>query len=117
MGGADAASGGGGDEALLAWLGQFDQFAASGQMPKEVLRPAVHAVLMDCFAALERYPTSLEQDDTALQGAEQAAASDLVLPGRQPGGGLGGLRMLAGEKAVLARTAHALHGLLQSLGG
>jgi hypothetical protein len=27
------------------------------------------------------------------------------------------LRMLAGEKAILARTAHALHGLLQSLGG
>lgn len=117
MGGADAASGGGGDDALFRWLGQFDQFAASGQMPKEVLRPAVHAVLMDCFAALERYPTSLEQDDTALQAAEQAAASDLVLPGQQPGGGLGGLRMLAGEKALLARTAHALHGLLQSLGG
>jgi hypothetical protein len=115
MGGADIASGG--DEALLSWLGQFDQFAASGQMPQDVLRPVVHAVLTDCLAALERYPTTLEQDDTALQGAEQAAAADLVLPGRQPGGSLGGLRMLAGEKAILARTAHALHSLLQSLGG
>lgn len=115
MGGADMASGG--DEVLLSWLGQFDQLAASGQMPPDVLRPVVQAVLTDCLAALERYPTTLEQDDVALHGAEQAAAADLMLPGRQPGGGLGGLRMLAGEKAILARTARALHGLLQSLGG
>jgi hypothetical protein len=107
----------GGDEVLLSWLGQFDQLAASGQMPPDVLRPVVQAVLTDCLAALERYPTTLEQDDVALHGAEQAAAADLMLPGRQPGGGLGGLRMLAGEKAILARTARALHGLLQSLGG
>ena len=45
----------------------------------------------------ERYPTTLDQDDTALSDAEQVAAADLQIPGRQPGGGLGGLRMLAGE--------------------
>ena len=43
---------GGDDEALLAWMTQFDQVAGSGQMPTEVLRPVVDAVMADCFAAL-----------------------------------------------------------------
>ena len=108
--------GGGDDEALLAWLGRFDALASSGQMPAEALRVVVAALLSDCHAALARYPTTLEQDDAALDGAAQMDAAGLAMPGRQPGGGLGGLRLLVGEKAILARTAAQLQGLGASLG-
>ena len=101
-------------------------YVGQGRIPREIMQEVLSTVADDCTAALQQYPTTLTDDDRALTLASastgsgyepnmQSAHCERTISG---GGGndVACLRLLAGEKAILHRTAHALQSLWTALG-